>query len=104
MHVQPQPDTDTVAVIQARMDRLDLMTRVLGCESDVARADLLGVSTKAIQRARSGYVSGRFVAGAIAGLRAHERELVARNLHPTFDELFRVLVVPIGADGDGGDE
>jgi len=92
MQVRAEPDTQ--AVIQARMDQFDLMTRVIGCESDAARAELIGMSSRAIQRARTGFVGGAFVANTITALREHERDLAARNLFPTFDSLFVVRVVP----------
>lgn len=93
MHDATQSGTQ--AVIRARMDRFDLMTRVLGCESDLAREKLTGLDDRTIRRARTGYVSGVFVAKALTSLRAYERELAARNLRPTFDELFEVLVVAV---------
>lgn len=99
MHDANQPATQ--AVIRARMDRFDLMTRVLGCESDVDRAELIGVTDRTIRRARTNYVSGAFVAATLAGLRAHERDLAARNLRPTFDDLFEVLVVAAEDEASG---
>ena len=91
MHVPT--DTATQAVIRARMDHIDLMTRVLGCESDVDRGRLFDMSSKTINRARSGYVGGAFVASVIASLRQHERALAARNLRVAFEELFEVVVI-----------
>jgi len=90
----------TDSVIRARMDAFDLMTRVLGCESDVDRAELLNLTTKMIQRARKGYVGSRFVARTLTGLRAFERELIKRNLRPTWDALFEAVVVPVGSIGE----
>lgn len=91
MHVQSRDDTQ--AMIRARMDHLDLITRVLGCESDIDRGRLLDVSPKTISRARTGYVGGVFVANVLASLRQHERALAARNLRASFDDLFEVVVV-----------
>jgi len=76
------------------MDRIDLMTRVIGCESDTARAALTGISTRHWNRARSGHVGAVFVANTIVALRKHERELAARNLKPSFDELFEIVIRP----------
>ena len=98
MHVRQ--DSDTQALIRARMDRLDLMTRVLGCESDTARAELTGMSTRHWRRARDGYVGSVFIANTLVALRGRERELIARNLRPSFDELFEVVVVPRGGEGE----
>lgn len=75
------------------MDRLELMTRILGCETDTARAALIGITPRHWSRAREGHVGSVFVANTIAALRQRERELVARNLRPTFDELFEVVMV-----------
>ena len=75
------------------MARIDHLTRVLGCESDTARAALVGMSARQWSRARSGYVGADFVANVIVALRAHEVELAARNLHVSLDELFEVVVV-----------
>lgn len=93
--------TATKAAILPRMGQFDLMTRILGCESDAARAELIDVAARTMSRARAGEpVGGQFVANTIATLRAHERALAARNLRPTFDALFEVVVVPVGAVGE----
>lgn len=97
MHVRS--DTATQAVILARMDRFDLYTRVLGCETDVARGELIGMTDRAVRRARQGAVGGVFVANTLAALRRFERELAACNLRVTFEELFEVVVVPVAEAG-----
>lgn len=91
MHVAIRPVTQ--AVIRARMDRIDLCSQVVGCRSDVERGRLFGLSTRTLSRAREGWVGTTFVANTLAALRSYERELAARNLRATFDELFEVVVI-----------
>lgn len=99
-HVRPQPTTiqDAVDVdIVPRMDRIDLVTRVLGYGTDVARAELTGMSEKTWERARGGRRIGKdFIGRLLVALRAHETPLAARNLSATFDDLFEVRVRPVG--------
>lgn len=65
---------------------------MLGCESEVARADLLGVTYQTVYRARSGAaVGGQFVAQTLAVLNRHADTLRGYNLEPTFDEVFEVV-------------
>ena len=98
---QTPPDTATEAIIRADMDRIDLMTRVLGVTSDAARAELFGVSEKTVQRARAGTpVGSRFMAAVVTALREHERELAKYSLRPTLDTLFEVRVVAVGMSGE----
>lgn len=79
------------AGIRLKSDRFDLMTRIVGCESDEARARLLGVSVKTIWRARRGTLGVDFIAQTLFALGCHYGELAARNLLPCFDELFEVV-------------
>lgn len=66
---------------------------MLGCESEAARARLLGVDRKTIQRARAGQVGERFVAQTISALRRYEAELAEYGMRASFDELFEVVSV-----------
>lgn len=91
----------TKAVIRPRMDRIDLVTGALGCKTDVHRAAIFGLTDRTISRARGGdHVGAVFVANVLATLREYERALAAKNLRATFDELFEVVVIPIGAGDD----
>jgi hypothetical protein len=79
--------------IRLKAQSFDLMTGVLGCWTDDARARLIGVSAKSIDRARRGscMLGHDFIAQTMLGLGARRDELATRNLVPCFDELFEVV-------------
>lgn len=80
------------ASIRLKPPKFDLITRVLGCESEAARAELLGVTYVTILRARSGAnVGDVFIAQTLASLQRHTDTLRRYNLEPSFDELFEVV-------------
>ena len=79
--------------IRLKADRFDLITRVLGCDSDEARARLINVSPKTIYRARRGSLGQELIAQTLITLRDRRDELAAYNLIPSFDELFEVVEV-----------
>lgn len=85
VEVQPQ------AVLRLRVDRFDLMTRILGCETELARAELIGMDYRSIWRARNGAVGTTFAANTVAALREHSAELAKYNLSVGLDELFEVV-------------
>lgn len=101
--MQVRFESVTQAVIRPRMDRIDLMTEAVGCKSDPHRAILFGVSARTISRARTGRgIGADFIANTLAALREHERALLARNLKPSFDELFEVVIeAAAGTASDG---
>jgi len=86
-------NSDVRASVRLRADRFALYTRVLGCETDLARADLLGVTARTIRRARAGIVGEEFVAKTVAAMQRHEAELAALGLTTAIDELFEVVEV-----------
>jgi len=88
-------DTNTQAMLRLRVERFDLMTRVLGCESDTARAALINMTYQSVRRAkRDNIIGGVFVAQTIAALRRHREELQQYGLAPTFDDLFEIVEEP----------
>lgn len=87
--LSPQ-ESGTRAGVLLRTDRFELMTRVLGCESDLARAKFLNVDPKTLRTARQGRVGEKFIAQVLSSLRTHEEQLGQLGLKPTFEELFEV--------------
>lgn len=79
------------ATIRLRDEQFIAMTRLLGCESDSARARLIGVTYRTIYRARRGVVGEVFIAQAIHGLRLHATTLLRYGLTVSFDNLFEVV-------------
>lgn len=72
-------------------ERFDLITKALGCDSDMARARLLDVDPKTIYRVRRGQVVGEdFIARAIAVMRQRAAELEAIGVRPAFEAMFEV--------------
>lgn len=84
------PESGTRAGVLLRSDRFDLMTRVLGCESDLARSRFLHLDPKTLWSARQGRVGEKFIAQVLAVLARHEEQLGQLGLKPTFEELFEV--------------
>jgi hypothetical protein len=80
-------------VIRLKADQFDLITRVLKCDSDEARARLINVSAKSIYRARRGGLGQQLIAQTLINLRDRHDELAKYNLIPSFDELFEVVDV-----------
>jgi len=74
-----------------RVEKFELMTRVVGATSIVERSDLIGVHAKTIRRAMDGIVGEVFMAKTVLALRRHESELRACGLTPSLDELFEVV-------------
>lgn len=100
-----RPDTDVVHVdIRAEIhlrtedgiDRFTTMTRLLGMESDTARAAFIKMNPRTVSRAREGVIGEEFIAASLSALRRHQPRLAKFGVEPTFDELFVVIDVPVG--------
>nr|MDT0660806.1 hypothetical protein [Micromonospora sp. DSM 115978] len=79
------------ATLRLRSDRFDLMTTALGCRTDIARGELLGLSPRTIYRARRGSFGLEFIVKTIFVLQQHREALAEFNLCPSLDELFEVV-------------
>jgi hypothetical protein len=91
-NMHDQTAQNTQAVLRLRGDQFDLMTRILGCESDAARAELIGVNWRTVSRAKAGAKVGEvFIAQTIASLRRETDTLGRYGLKPTLDNLFEVV-------------
>jgi hypothetical protein len=67
---------------------------VLGCETDVARADLFNLDNKTIHNLRNGGpVGDKTVAKILTVLRANEASLARSGTPFEFDDLFEVTEV-----------
>lgn len=71
------------------------MTRVLGIDTDAARAQFVGCSERTIRRVRQGVIGEEFMARAVAALRRHEKDLRRHGLAPSLDGIFRIVDVPV---------
>jgi len=89
--VDAPPSRDVVATIRVRRDRFDLMTRIVGATTPDARAELIGVHRRTLNRALKGRPGDKFMAQTVAALRRHSEALGACGLAPTLDELFEVV-------------
>lgn len=79
--------------VRLRVENFDRMTRIVGKESESARADLLGVDRRTVYRARHGVIGQEFIAKTISALRGHEELLMKTcGLEPTFENLFEIVV------------
>lgn len=97
LDTQARDMAGTRAGIFLRLDRFDLITRVLGCGSDVARARLLDMDPKTIYRARRGVIGEEFIARLLDVMRQHEAELAAINIGVAFEDVFEVRIKPVSA-------
>jgi hypothetical protein len=82
--------------IRLKADRFDLMTKILGLNTDEARARFIDVNAKTLYRARHGSLGHELIAQTLISLRDRREELAVYNLTPSFDELFEV--VEVGAE------
>ena len=80
----------TRAGILLREEPFDLVTRVLGCKSEQARAQLLHVDPKTVYRARRGVVGEEFIAKTLTVMKANEGRLAAIGIEPIFESVFEV--------------
>lgn len=97
-NTQVLAEPHTQAIVRLRVEYFDLITRVLGCESDAARGQLLDVHPKTIGRAKGGQVGEVFIAQAVFNLRKHADTLGQYGLTVSFEDLFEV-VGPEPGDG-----
>jgi hypothetical protein len=80
-----------------RPGQLTHYARVLGCTSDFAFAQLIGMTERTISRAKNdGIIGIQFVAAVLSTLAKHEAELAAMNLGARFEDIFEV-----GRQGSG---
>lgn len=85
------------AALRLRQARFDLITRILGCESDTARAELIGMSARTIDRARRGMFGVDFIANTYAAFKRHEDTLAQLNITVSLDDLFEVADAAVEA-------
>ena len=86
-------ERDTAATIQLRLDRFELMTRVVGATTVAGRAELIGIDRKTMSRILNGsqLIGEVFIAKTVAALRRHADTLGECGLTPSLDELFEVV-------------
>lgn len=89
---------DPRATIRLRRDRFELMTRIVGATTWQARADLLDMDRKTLQRARQGVFGLAFMAQAVSALERHAELLATCGVTPTLNDLFEV----VDSDVDSG--
>ncbi|MGI5178642.1 hypothetical protein ACQEVZ_20130 [Dactylosporangium sp. CA-152071] len=87
----------TRAGVFLRLDRFDLITRVLNCGSDVARSRLLDMDPKTIYRARRGVIGEEFIARLLDVMRQNEAALAAVDIGTSFEDVFEVRGKPVTA-------
>lgn len=90
MRVGSRPDTR--GEIWLRWPRFVEATGLLGCTTDVARAELVGLSERQLSRARTWRVGEHAVAKVLLALRR-------KGLKVTFEELFEVREVSTAEAG-----
>lgn len=78
----------TRAGVLLRDERFSLITRLLGCESDAARARLLDVDPKTIYRARNGVIGEELIAKTLDMLQRHTEQLAQYGITASFEEVF----------------
>lgn len=86
-------DRDTDVTVRLRVDRFELMTRVIGYASTAARARLIGVDRKTLRLVVTGEIAPgeAFIGKTVAALRRHSDVLTSCGLTPSLDELFEVV-------------
>lgn len=84
---------DRDSTIRLRLDRFELMTRVVGATTIAGRAELIGVDRKTMTRILRGHqrIGEVFMASTVTALRRRGPELAACGLTASLDELFEVV-------------
>jgi hypothetical protein len=82
--------------VRLRVDRFELMTRVIGKTTITGRAELIGVDRKTLRRVLHGGITPGevFIGKTVAALRRHADTLAECGLSPSLDELFEVVEEP----------
>lgn len=71
--------------------KLALYAKVLGCTSDAAFAQRIGMTERTVGRARNdGIIGVQFIAAVLTTLRQHQAELATMNLGVSFEDIFEV--------------
>ncbi|AGL19533.1 hypothetical protein L083_6023 [Actinoplanes sp. N902-109] len=81
---------DTRVGVRLREAEFDLITRILGCESDAARARLLDINPKTVTRVRRGVIGEEFIAKTLIMLRNNAEALAKVNIGTSFEDVFEV--------------
>lgn len=89
----PDDPTHQDGVILLNYERFHQICTILGASSCAAQAQLVGVATRTIFRARDGGpVSGALIAGVLITLGRHQARLAAAGHTVSFTALFRVEI------------
>lgn len=89
--IQSPLQSGTQPRISLRWDKFLTASQVLGCETDVARADLFDLDNKTIRNLRDGGpVGDKTMAKILTVLRANEAALERSGTRFDFDDLFEV--------------
>lgn len=81
---------DMRAGIVLRDDRFDVITRILGCKTELARAALLDVDPKTVYRARRGVIGEEFIAKTLSVMKRNEDLLKEIGIEPKFEAVFEL--------------
>lgn len=69
----------------------DIAMNVIGCETELSKAELLEVTDRTIRRAKLGTIGEDFIAKTLAAVAPHARKLAREGLKPTFECFFEVV-------------
>lgn len=76
--------------LRLNQDNFDEATRLAGCLTEAARAELIGVTERTLNRVRRGVIGHEFITKTLVALRPYERKLAKMGLKPTFETFFEV--------------
>jgi hypothetical protein len=86
-------DTGTRPRLQMKWNAFVLLTAALGCETDVARAELFDFDVKTLRNLRAGGpASDKTVAKVLAVAQANAELIAPHGLTPDFASFFEVIV------------
>lgn len=91
MRSDTQDLAETDVRVRLRQETFTAMTAALGCTTDLARAELIGVTPRTLRRARAGVIGEGFMTKTVAALRRQSDTLAAHGLIPSLDALFEVV-------------
>lgn len=91
MDVEPGSiDADVRAGVYLKVERFDLICRILGHTSGPAVGRFIGMTDRTVDRARKGIIGEQFIAAVLKAIGEHEAELAELGIGVRFEDLFEI--------------
>lgn len=114
MRVRPRvrhvsTDTDVALVdkrpaVFLKVDRFDLICRILDHTTDAAIARFIGMTEPTIPRARKGIIGEKFIAAVLKNFGERSDELAKYGIGTRFEDLFEIRDEPVTPTDKAGEK